>query len=259
MKLIAMVLSLVILAGIQTRAPASGAEYPSMPQGCACHCFPDTVVTSVWQQKHGSPSRFAARMAARWFHSTRTLPVIGPIENSEAFILLGSSQKGVWALEILEIDNGGEVYANLVCVSVNNKRKVFRLITGVTVINRAALASIIARGLRRLERKRQWDPASIVPVQLPLPSKPPKLILREKGQPDDREYLWTLSIRTPDRRLVRITHARPNMAGGYFRGAKCFGGVTDDAKGATWWILVKTAQADSCDATWYSIRFPSSD
>ena len=61
---------------------------------------------------------------------------------------------------------------------------------------------------------------------------------------------WTLSVRTKDRRLVRIMKS----GWSYFHGAKSFGGVSDESNGQIWWILIKTAGTDSCGTEWHSIR-----
>jgi hypothetical protein len=105
-----------------------------------------------------------------------------------------------------------------------------------------------------LAKSGRWDADSLVPVPLPLLRRPPSLVFRETGKPEDEGYAWRLNIRTREGRLVRIKTKQAGFVD-FYRGAKCFGGVTDDVNGETWWILVKTAAIDNCSAEWRSIRF----
>lgn len=110
------------------------------------------------------------------------------------------------------------------------------------------------RRLGQLAKSGQWDAGVLVPVEPPLISKPPALVFREEGKPEDQGYSWSLYVRTRNRRLAPIIRGRARPGIGYFRAAACFGGVTDSSNGETWWVLVKTGGTDSCGAAWYSIR-----
>jgi hypothetical protein len=229
------------------------------PQGCACNCTPDTAVFRVWQRKDGPADRFAANAIRSWFDrmgADETLRTNGTSEafsKTELLILLGRSTQGIWSVETQYTDAGGEVYTDLVCTTIEGKRKVVSVIKGDEV-NSSSLASLVLRRLRRLAKNGRWHPDSVIPVRLPLQTKPPSLVLRETGKPDDEAYAWRLNVRTRDGRIVRIKTKRAGFVD-FFRGAKCFGGVIDDANGETWWILVKTAAIDNCSSEWRSIRF----
>lgn len=229
-------------------------------RGCACHCDTDTATFRVWHQKDGPPDRFAARTIGRWFNRLKSNT--DALSKTELLILLGRSAKGIWSLETQETDAGAEIHTDLVCVTVGGRRKVFPVINGLFIsdVNESALSSRVLRRLRQLAKSGSWDVDLLIPPQLPLLSKPPALVFREQGKPDDEKssYSWSLSIRGKNGRLVRITGER-GPAGSvvqYFRAAKCFGGVRDDANAVTWWIMVKTAAVDNCSTSWYSIRLP---
>lgn len=282
-------LSFLVLAGLQIGNIDLYASVCPSPQGCACTCTPDTAIFRVWQQKDGPPDHFAAKTIRGWL--TRLVTNPGAFTNTELLILLGRSAKGLWSVETLETDNEGAIYTDLVLTTSAGKRQVFSLIKrfgldslyfpnlreGASKQEFASrrvqvvrdLNARIMRRLSQLAKSGQWDVGLLVPVQLPLLSKPPALVFNQKREPCSDERLtsnengsrslnrprsnaWSLYVRAKDRRLVRI------RSGGryceYFRGAKCYGGVTDDETGETWWILVKTAGGDSCGAEWHSIR-----
>ena len=236
---------LLILAGLQMGSIAQDASAPVLAQrGCACHCAPDQVTFRVWQQKYGPPDRFAAQAIREWFNN-----------KTEHLILLGQSAKGMWSLETQETDTEGAIYSNLVCTTIEGKRKVFSVIKGLEVtyeMKASFLGSLVLRRLGQLAKSGQWDVGSLIPVQLPPPSKPPALIFHEKGKPETEGYGWSLNVKARDGQMVRVE--RSAGCCNYFRGAKCFGGVRDDAQGEIWWILVKTAGSDNCAARWHSIR-----
>jgi hypothetical protein len=234
--------------------------YPS-PQ-CACHCATDTASFQVWKAKDGPPDRFVAKAIRRWFNRIITDSHTQSFGKTEHLILLGRSSKGNWSVESLLTDAEGAVYINLVCTNIEGKRKLFPLVKGVYDMTESpsassfasSLASLVLRRLRWLAKSGQWDVGLLIPMQPPLLSKPPTLVFQEKGKRGEDEYVWSLSIRTKDGRLVRIERMRPGCCGSFFAEAKCFGGVTDDTNGETWWILVKTVSTDNCGASWYSIR-----
>ena len=270
----AKLVSLVILAGLQIGSiDLDASAYPSLLQksrqgitnprggGCACHCDTDTASFRAWQQKDGPADLFAAKIISK----TIDRPLTTMSSRTELFILLGRSAKGIWTLETQVPDNEGSIYTDLVCITIDGKHKVFPVVKSFDFPSgkghqelRRKLNALVLRRLRQLAKSGRWDADLLVPVQLPLLSKPPALVLREKGKPDNEKYgySWTLSIRGKNGRLVRITGER-GPAGSVvynFRAAKCFGGVTDEANGVTWWIMVKTAAIDGCGASWYSIR-----
>ena len=254
--------------------------------GCACPCGPGTATFRIWQQKDGHPDRFAVNAVRRWLHGLTR--VFAERESSstaktprtrmtELLILLGRSPRGAWSLEAYEGDPDG-IYANLVCTTTDGKRKVFLLLKQLDISEKlfkrvaadglkdpdvfgdlkrhpqvlrsveSSVASYVSQRLRRLATSGQWDADALVPVDLPPPSEFPALVFRPRGAPES-SMDWTLSLRTKDRRLLSIT-----KGGSYFHGAKSFGGVRDDSNGQIWWILIKTAYADSCGTEWHSIR-----
>jgi hypothetical protein len=234
--------------------------HPS-PQ-CACHCETDMASFQVWQAKDGPPDRFVAKAIRRWFNRIITDSNTQPFSKTEHLLLLGRSGKGNWSVESQLTDAEGAVYTNLVCTSIAGKRKVFPLVERLYDMTASpsatsfasSLAALVLRRLRRLAKSGQWDVGSLIPVQLPLLAKPPALVFHPKGKRDSDEYVWSLSVKRKDGRLVRIEREQPGCCGLFFAGAKCFGGVTDDANGETWWILVKTVSTDNCGGRWYSIR-----
>jgi hypothetical protein len=222
--------------------------------GCACHCATDTVAFQVWQHKDGAPDRFAAKAIGRWFNRMTPRSETESFSKTELLILMGKSGKGIWSIETQMTDGGAEIYADLVCTTVKGKRKVFPLIIGLYDVNASSLVSLILRRLRQFARSRQWDAGSLISVKLPLLTRPPALIFHEKGKLGDEGYVWSLDVKAKNGRLLRITRRdRADSGEGFFRAAKCFGGVKDDS-GETWWILVKTAFADNCSTCWYPIR-----
>jgi hypothetical protein len=224
-------------------------------QGCACHCETDTVAFQVWQYKDGAPDRFAAKAIGRWFNRLTPRSETESFSKIELLILMGKSGKGIWSIETQKTDAGAEIYADLVCTTVKGKRKVFPLIRELFVgdVNASSLVSLVLRRLRQATRNRQWDAGSLIPVKLPLLTRPPALIFHEKGSPGDEGYAWSLDVKAKNGGLLRIRRERADSGGYFFRAAKCFGGVKDDS-GETWWILVKAAFLDNCSADWHSIR-----
>lgn len=265
-------LSLLILAGLQIGSIDLYSNAHPLPQGCACHCETDTAIFRVWQQKDGPADLFAANTIGRWLD--RIIANTGAFSKTELLIILGRSAKGIWSVETLETDNEGAIYADLVLTTREGKRQVFRLVKSFgletlyfpdlpkgaskqefTRRRLQLLRDIKTRVMRRLSqlaKSGQWDAGLLIPVQLPLLLKPPALVFHEKGKLETETYVWSLSVRAKNRRLVRIT--RGGGCCDYFRGAKCFGGVADDANGETWWVLVKSAGGDNCGAKWHSIR-----
>ena len=264
------VVSLVILAGLQIGSIDVYANaFPLLIQksgitnprsgGCACHCETDTASFRVWQQKDGPPDRFASKIISK----TIDRPITDMSSKTELLILLGRSAKGLWTVETQVPDNEGTIYTDLVCTTSDGKHKVFPVVKSFGLsgmgqqVLRRKLYALVLRRLHQLAKSGRWDADLLIPVQLPLLANPPSLVFREKGDPDSEGYVWSLYFRRKDRRLVRIARG----GGGYvsnFRAAKFFGGVTDDAKGVTWWIMVKTAAIDTCGASWYSIRLAHS-
>ncbi len=250
--------------------------------GCACHCATDTAAFQVWQQKHGPPDSFAAKAVGMWFNRILTPRTTGQMfTKTELLILLGRSAKGIWCVEAQMTDNEGAIYADLVCTT-KGKRKVIAVIKGFTIelemgqikpegvsepelsrrreqVVQKKLNTLVLRRLRQLAKTGQWDAAILNPMQLPLLSKPPALIFHEEGKPDTEGYGWSVNVKAKGGRLERVVRHRPpgGFLAWYFRAAKCFGGVKD-ASGETWWVLVKTALADTCSAEWYSIRLTHS-
>lgn len=287
-------LSIMALAALQIGSIDLFASAHPLPRGCPCNCGPNQGSFRVWQQKEGPADRFAAKTIGRWFE--KIIADSGTLSMTELLILMGRSAKGIWSIETLFREGEGDVYTDLVLTTREGKRHVFPLTRRLYLdtlyypeppegareqefTRRRArllreLHSRVIRSLSQLARSGQWDAGSLTPVKLPLPSKPPALVFKhKKGDPcsevnhasnENASRLmnrswpntWTLYIRAKDRRLVRI-----KRGGAYcedFNGAKCFGGVTDDANGEIWWILVKTSGADSCAAEWHSIRLTNS-
>lgn len=264
--------SLVVLAGLQIgsinlyagphplllQKSGQGITNPDS-RGCACHCETNTAALRVWQQKDGPPDRFAAKAIGRWFDRRIPRSETEPVSKTELLILMGKSGKGIWSIETMISDAGGEIFADLVCTTVKGQRKVFPLIEELFVgdVNASSLVSLVLRRLRQLANRRQWDVGSIIPVQHPLLPRAPALVFHEYGKVDSEGYGWRLNARARDGRLTRIVRVRPGPGFAYFRDAKCFGGVNDD-HGETWWVLVKTAFGDNCSAEWHSIRLTHS-
>jgi len=254
-------LTFLVLVALHSGSLGLCANAHPSPQ-CACHCETDMASFQVWQAKDGPPDRFAAKAIRRWFNRMTTDSNTQPFSKTEHLLLLGRSGKGNWSVESQLTDGEGVVYTNLVCTSIAGKRRVFPLVEKLYDMTESpsassfasSLAALVLRRLRGLAKSGQWDVGSLIPVQLPLLSKPPALVFHYKGKRDNDEYVWSLSVRRRDGRLVRIESERPYCSGSFFAGAKCFGGVTDDANGETWWILVKTVSTDTCGARWYSIR-----
>lgn len=287
-------LTILVLAGLQIGSLGLYANAHPSPRGCPCHCAPDQASFRVWQQKDGPADRFAADTIGRWLD--RIIGNTGALVKTELLILLGRSAKGTWGVETWETDGEGAIYANLVVTTSEGKRQVFPLIRrfgldslyfpnlpeGATKQESTRrrlqllrdLKARIMRRLSRLVKSGQWDAGSLTPVQLPLPSKAPALVFQHtkdypcsevnhasnengyKSMNRPRPNTWSLYVRAKNRRLVRIR--RGGTFCEEFNGAKCFGGVTDDANGETWWILVKTSGADSCGGEWHSIRLTNS-
>ncbi|MEN3335254.1 MAG: hypothetical protein V7641_4619 [Blastocatellia bacterium] len=245
----------LFIVSLQIASTAPYVEAHLLPQGCACHCDPDTATVRIWQQKDGQPDRFVARAMARWLNRIDTDIPTRAYARTELLILLGKSAKGVWSVETQKTDAGAEIYSNLVCTTVSGRRKVFPMVKGLFSVKPSLLASLVLRRLRQLARRGQWDTGSLTPVQLPLLSKPPALVLHEKGTNGYMGYVWRLNLRAKNGRIVQIARGSDSEPG-FYRGAKCFGGVLDDANGETWWVLVKTAFIDNCSAEWRSIHLP---
>ena len=237
-------------------------EYPH--HSCACHCSTETATLRIWQKKDGPADRFAVKMVSRWFHALETFSdVVGSDSPArppkyarvELLTLLGRDSNGVWALEVMETDGGAEFYVDLVCTTNEGKRKVLPVVKGVPSdeLVKSSLASRVSRRLHQLVQNDQWDPTSLIPVPLPLLSKPPWFVFRPKHHANGM-WNWTLSVRARDGRLVRIKTVRPEQVVEHLSGVEYFGGVTDDANGETWWILIKTEQEHNCSAQWHSIR-----
>lgn len=237
--------------------------------GCACHCETDTASFRVWQQKDGAADLFAAKTISKTiYRPISEMPPRGSgmwQTRSELLILLGRSAKGIWTVETQVTDNEGAIYTDLVCTTIDGKHKRFPVVkrfdfqfdvgSRAEQVLRRRLNALVLRRLRQLAKRGQWDADSLIPVQLPLLSKPPALVFREQGNPDDEKYSWSLKVKAKNGRLVPITG---DKSSGFlvcsFRAAKCFGGVIDGANGEIWWILVKTAATDTCGAGWCSIR-----
>ena len=241
---------------LSIQKPQQGISNPGF--GCACPCGVHTATFRTWQQKDGPPDQFSGKAIRRWLHGLNKVyadtgsssPAKGPkIRRTELLILLGRSPRGLWSLEAHEDEAG--IRADLVCTTMQAKRKVFRVVEALDIYLQSvesSLASRVSRRLRQLAKTGQWDRDSLVPVDLPLRSEFPALVFRPRGAPESSTD-WTLSVRTRDRRLVRIM-----KGGSYFRGAKSFGGVRDDANGQIWWILINTAGGDACYTEWLPIR-----
>jgi hypothetical protein len=67
---------------------------------------------------------------------------------TELLILLGRSSQGLWSVETQYTDAGAELYADLVCTTIEGKRKVFSVIKGDYGVNASSLASRVLRRLR---------------------------------------------------------------------------------------------------------------
>jgi len=272
-------LSLVVLAlQLGTLAPDTQASTPQKSRqeisypayGCACHCDTSTASLRIWQQKDGPADRFAVRAIGRWFYAREKFtrhpppsPPSGPgqFAREELLVLLGLNTEGVWALELLVTDAGGETYIDLVCTTNEGKRKTLPVAAGLlpsqmfssAKLFPAPLVSRVSRRLRQLAKTGRWHPDSLVPVELPLLSRAPALVFRPKRHPNGN-WSWTLSARSKDGRLVPIQREGPAPVLEFFQGARLFGGIKDVANGETWWVLTKTLQSDNCGAEWRSIR-----
>ena len=242
----------LLLITIQVCSLESTARVDLSGDGCACHCSTDTVMFHVWQPRNGPPERYIAKTIVNWYRRLET-PGKGWAK-TELMVLLGTSPQGIWTVETQIPDNSGEIQSKLVCTTIEGKRKTFPLIIELSQDSPSMLRSAILGRLKWLRRKGRWDAGSMLPVRLPLLSKAPALVLHETGKPSDDQYRWTLSVRTKDGRLARIDQQKRASFGWYYRDAKCFGGVQDEANGETWWIIVKTALSDTCGATWHPIR-----
>jgi len=243
---------IVLLIAIQVGSLGSTAKADRPDYGCACDCSTDTVRFQVWQQRDGPPDRYIAKTIVNWYARLETQKK--GWAKTELMVLLGTSPQRIWTVETRMLDNRGEIESNLVCTTIEGKRKTFPLIIKLSQYSPSAFRSAILPRLQRLRRKGRWDAGSMVPVRLPLLWTAPRLVLHETGQPSDDLYRWTLSVRMKDGRLARIDRQNIASYGWYYRDAKCFGGVQDEANGETWWIIVKTALDDTCRATWHSIR-----
>ncbi len=271
----ARLLSMLVLAGLQVGSISLYADAGQDCGGCPCPCGTDQAVVRVWRQKDGPPDRFAARAISSRFDK------MAADNKTELLVVLGRSARGVWGVEATDSNGTGSFYINLVCTTIDGKRQVFPLIKHSDEahnVQRSSLASLTLRRLRQLARSGQWDVGSLAPVQLPPRLKPPSLVYREKGKAAYEKasaaamdrlqnamteenmraynalgYVWTLNVRGRDGRLMRVERGS-HCDNGNFAGAKCFGGIADDANGETWWILVKHTASHTCWATWHSIR-----
>src|SRR6266571_4404818 len=283
-KTVVKVLALLALVGLEigsidlfvnayplpSRKSRQGIANPDR-RGCACHCETDTAVFRIWQQRDGPPDRFAANTIGRWFSRLMTSGCRGEaFSKTELLILLGRAKKGTWTVESRQSDGEGGIYIDLVLTTSEGKRKVFGVTKGLEAfvqsppepegelrqlrVLRKHLGVRVMRRLGQLAKSGQWDAGLLVPVDLPLLSKPPALVFREEGKPADEGYRWSLNVKAKNGQLVRIIRGKAFPGIGYFRAATCFGGVADEANAEIWWILVKTAVGDGCGASWYSIR-----
>src|SRR6266571_2493137 len=238
-KTVVKVLALLALVGLEigsidlfvnayplpSRKSRQGIANPDR-RGCACHCETDTAVFRIWQQRDGPPDRFAANTIGRWFSRLLTSGCRGEaFSKTELLILLGRAKKGTWTVESRQSDGEGGIYIDLVLTTSEGKRKVFGVTKGLEAFVQSPPEP--EGELRRLRVLRKHLGVRV---------------MRRLGQ------------LAKNGQLVRIIRGKAFPGIGYFRAAKCFGGVADEANAEIWWILVKTAVGDGCGASWYSIR-----
>src|SRR5262245_15939128 len=122
--------SLLLLAGIQISSIQPYAHGHPAGQGCPCHCATDLVVFWDLKQRAGPADRFAASGSGKWVDGwespSKEFRTTQGYTKIDLLVLLGSSAKGIWAVEARTTERG-DIYSDLVCMTIDGRRKVFPL------------------------------------------------------------------------------------------------------------------------------------